>query len=215
MALGRVNRYSAVVSETVLLPVAEAKRQVTVDRIRRAARRLLITRGLDVTMSEIAAAADVSRRTLFRHFDSREKLLASALEEGIEQYGAQLPAFDGDWRTWLRGLCDAAHRMQAGYGRGYWELMHRTDLPGEIAAVEQNRRRHRRAAMERIAAKLWREAGGRGRPPAAIIAVVGGHLSARFTAAVTEDAGQTWQIAAGLAYDAISAALERPDGDRH
>lgn len=190
-----------------LPPVTEVKREVTVDRIRRAARALLMERGLDVTMDEIAAEAGVGRRTLFRHFESRERLLTSALEEGIARYGRALPTFDGDWRVWLRALCDSAHRMQSSYGGGYWELMHRTDLPDELAELERRRHRRRAAAMDRIASKLWKEAGGTGATPAALRANVNAHLSARFTAAVMTDAGQPWQVAADLAYEAILTAL--------
>jgi AcrR family transcriptional regulator len=184
--------------------IADAKRQATVDRILTAACRLLIERGLDVTMDEIAAEAGVSRRTLFRHFDTRERLVAEGLAVGIDRYGERLPSFTGDWRGWLADMCRTAHRMQASYGPGYWELTSRGDLPPEIAAVEARRRVRRREAMERIARKLWREAGGQGEAPPTILATVGGHLSARFTAAVTTDAGQGWEVAAQLAYLAIS-----------
>jgi len=62
--------------------------------------------------------------------------------------------------------------------------------------------------MDRIARHLWQEAGGMGDPPAMIIACVGAHLSARFTAAVTNDVGQPCRIAADLAYSAIGDLVE-------
>ena len=196
-----------IVTDVDDLPLADARRQLTVDRIRIAACELIMAQGLDVTMDELAAAAGVARRTLFRHFDSREKLLAAALDDGIRRYGDHLPAFDGDWLAWLRALCDVTHQMHASYGPGYWELMHRSDLPPELAEIEAGRRARRRQAMTRIARKLWRESGGAGQPPPAIDAVVAAHLSARFTVAVTDDAEQPWQVAADLAFDAISTAL--------
>lgn len=191
-----------------------AKRQATIDVVLGATRHLLMAQGLDATMDDIAEAAGVSRRTLFRHFESRERLVAEALDAGIQRYGESLPSFEGDWKAWLRQLCDTAHKTQAGYGPGYWELISRTDLPPEIAAVEERRGVRRRRAMERIARHLWREAGGDGDTPAAIIAVVGAHLSARFTAAVTSDVGQSWRTAADLAYTAITDLVEhlRPEG---
>jgi AcrR family transcriptional regulator len=187
--------------------MAEAKRQATVDRVLASARLLVMARGLDVTMDEIADDAGVSRRTLFRIFESRERLVAGALEAGVQMYGELLPSYDGDWRSWLRGLCQAAHRMQAGYGPGYWELTSRSDLPPEIAAVEKRRRARRREAMARIARKLWHEAGGEGSPPVTFVAGVSAHLSPRFTAAVTTDAGQPWKVAADLADSSIEALL--------
>jgi len=203
-------------TETATPTIADAKRQATVDVILAAARRLLLARGLDVTMDDIAEEAGVSRRTLFRHFESRERLIAESLEAGIQLYGELLPSFEGGWETWLRGVCDAAHEMQAGYGPGYWELTSRTDLPPEIAAIEGRRRTRRHEAMARIAGKLWREAGGDsdGDPPDIVVATVGAHLSARFTAAVLHDVGQSWRTAADLAYAAIADVLERECGGR-
>ena len=199
---------------TATQTIANAKRQATVDVILAAARQLLLARGLDVTMDDIAEEAGVSRRTLFRHFESRERLIAESLEAGIQLYGELLPSFEGDWKAWLRGVCDAAHEMQAGYGPGYWELTSRTDLPPEIVAVEGRRRTRRHDAMARIAGKLWREAGGDDDPPAMVVATVGAHLSARFTAAVLQDVGQSWSTAADLAYAAIADVLERERGER-
>ena len=194
--------------------VADARRQATVDQILVSAMRLVMDRGLDVTMDEIAEAVGVARRTLFRHFGSRERLLAGAYDAAIQRYGEQLPVFEPDWRSWLRSLCAAAHRMQAAYGPGYWQLTGRADLPDEIAAVEHRRRARRAQAMNRIARKLWTEAGGEGAMPERVRAAVGAHLSPRFTAAVTVDVGQTWHVAAELADAAITAAVEAAVADQ-
>jgi AcrR family transcriptional regulator len=187
--------------------VADARRQVTAELVRDAARTLLLDRGPDITMDDIAVAAGVSRRTVFRHFDSRDHLLAVALEDGIRRYGEHLPRFDGDWESWLRLLCDTTHRIHAQYGAGYWELLHRTDLPPELAATERKRQVLRRETMTRVAGRLFREAGGSGRTPADLIATVAAHLSPRFTAAVVHDAGQTWRMAADLSFAAIHQAV--------
>src|SRR5438270_2054107 len=111
---------------------ADVKRRAAGEHVLAAARTLVGSNGLDVTMDQIADAAGVSRRTLFRHFESRERLIAAAFATGIKRYGEQLPTYDdGDWRVWLRATCDAAHRMNASYGKGYWELTSRADLPSE------------------------------------------------------------------------------------
>jgi hypothetical protein len=62
--------------------------------------------------------------------------------------------------------------------------------------------------MERIARHVWQEAGGEDDPPAMIIACVGAHLSARFTAAVANDVGQPYSMAADLAFSAIRDLVE-------
>ncbi len=104
--------------------------------------------------------------------------------------------------------------MQAGYGAGYWELTSRTDLAPEIAAVESRRRTRRRRAMARIAQQLWHEAGGSGDAPPRVVAVVGAHLSARFTAAVVNDVGLHWSVASDLAYSAVSELVEAEAADQ-
>lgn len=186
----------------------DAKRQVAAERARDATRRLLRHRGFDVTMDEIADASGVSRRTLFRHFESREKLIASALQADIDHFGEQLPVHDGgDWRAWLTELSASAHRVQSGFGRSYWDLLHRTDLAAEIAHVNEQRRTGRREAMARVARRLWSASGREGAPPPSFVTCVIAHLSPRFTMAVTDDGGESWQTAAELAVAAISSAL--------
>jgi len=66
--------------------VAE-QRDLARERILRAARGALAERGLATTVDEVAEAAGVSRRTVFRHFDTRENLFAQALRESLRSYG--------------------------------------------------------------------------------------------------------------------------------
>jgi AcrR family transcriptional regulator len=197
------------VTDARLAPtLADDKRQATVDRVVTAARRLLGERGVDVTMDEIALAAGVGRRTVFRHFPSRDALLAVALRSGIRLYGEHIPSYDGgDWGDWLRALCLSVHRMHDSYGPGYWELTTRRDLPEEIAAAEASRRQLRRAAMDRFAATLWSSAGGIGATPAEVAAMVVSHLSVHFTVAVTADTDLTWRDAAELSRLAIASSV--------
>ncbi|MCK9929925.1 hypothetical protein MXD62_22635 [Frankia sp. Mgl5] len=141
--------------------------------------------------------------------DSREQLIAAAFAAAMEHYGEQLPAYDGDLRRWLCATCEAAHRMNASFGPGYWELTSRSDLPPDLAAAEQRRRLERRNAMARIASTVWHAAGHDGNPPDPLVAAVGARLSPHFTAAVMTDVGQQWQTTAELAYAAIIATLHR------
>jgi AcrR family transcriptional regulator len=189
--------------------VHDVKRRAVIETVELAACELLLRDGLDVTMDDIADVSGVSRRTLFRHFESRERLLASAFERGIRHYGEQLPEMTGDWRDALAALCDATHRMQASYGPGYWDLLHRRDLPPELEAVEARRRVRRRRAMDHLAAQLFRLAGGTGPTPASLKTAFAGFSSARFTAAIVHDAQGSWKQASRLAYDGIAAELRR------
>ncbi|WP_217155482.1 TetR/AcrR family transcriptional regulator [[Mycobacterium] fortunisiensis] len=188
--------------------LADVKRRAAIDHILAAARRLVLTSGLDVTMDEVAEASGASRRTLFRHFATRDKLLAAAFEAGILDYRAQLPTLTGDPQDWLRRTCRAAHEMNATIGRGFFELSSRRDLSPELAAVEVNRLGEFRAAMTDIAQVLWTSTGHAGQVPAELHATVCAHLSPYFTAALLIDAGQTWSAAADLAYGAISSTLQ-------
>lgn len=190
--------------------LADEKRQATVTRILRSARLFVAEHGLDVTVEEIAEAAGVSRRTLFRHFPTRDRLLAAAISAGLERYGELLPAYGGgDWRVWLDQLCRAVHRMNDSCGPGFWELSTRYDLPPELSAIEEQRRGARREVMTALAMTLWSAASGHGRCPQTVKTAVCIHLSPHFTAAVKDDSGQGWQQAAGLARSAIEAAVLR------
>jgi AcrR family transcriptional regulator len=164
--------------------------------------------GLDATMDQIADASGVSRRTLFRLFGSRDHLIASAFLAGMDFYGHELPPYEGDVDSWLRQTCDAAHRMNASSGPGFWELTSRTNLPADLEATERMRRRGFRRIVRDTAALLWTNSGGHGDPPGELVAVIGAHLSPHFTAAVVTDVGQGWQTASRLAYGAIGTFLE-------
>ena len=105
------------------LSLADEQRDVARSRIARAAREVLAQRGLSATVDDVAAAAGVSRRTVFRHFETRERLFAAAIRDGLRSYSHQLPELDGPAvDEWLLDLLVAAHRLNAHNGRAYWEL---------------------------------------------------------------------------------------------
>ncbi|MCL9762684.1 TetR/AcrR family transcriptional regulator [Frankia sp. AiPa1] len=188
-------------------PLAEAKRRAALDHVLTAARRYVIENGIDATMDQLAEASGVSRRTLFRLFGTREKLIAHAFQAAMTHYLQSLPTFRGDVDRWLRTTCAAAHRMNAAIGPGYWELSARADLPSELAALQVSTRHDWQHRIAAISAILWQEHGHAGDPPGTLLTTVGAHLSSHFTAAVITDAGRDWQTASALAYTAISGTL--------
>lgn len=190
-------------------PLGEIKRQAVIDHVLACARRLVLTTGLDVTMDQLADASGVSRRTLFRHFATREKLLAAAFEAGMAGYRHQLPRFDGDLDRWLRATCETVHRLNSTIGPGFFELASRSDLPPDLAAAESRRRREFRAAMVDITNTLWGASGRTGPAPTILATTVTLHLSPFFTAASSIDADKGWESAADAAYAAIGAAVAR------
>jgi AcrR family transcriptional regulator len=69
------------------LGLRERKKRAAREAIATAARRLFADRGFDdVTVAEVAAAADVSEKTVFNHFPTKEDLAFAGREEGIAQF---------------------------------------------------------------------------------------------------------------------------------
>lgn len=82
------------------LPQADARpgrdRRSTVPRIRVAARRLFLERGYEGTsMDAVAAAAPVSKRTLYQHFPAKAELFAAVIDDAWS-YFTRSPALPGD-----------------------------------------------------------------------------------------------------------------------
>ena len=69
------------------------KKRAARESIAATARRLFAERGFDaVTVAEIAAATDVSEKTVFNYFATKEDLAFAGREEGIAQFVAAIAA---------------------------------------------------------------------------------------------------------------------------
>jgi AcrR family transcriptional regulator len=69
----------------------ERKKRAAREAIAATARRLFAERGFDaVTVAEVAAAADVSEKTVFNHFATKEDLAFAGREEGIALFVAAI-----------------------------------------------------------------------------------------------------------------------------
>src|SRR3954469_10459849 len=67
------------------------KKRAARQAIAATARRLFAEHGFDnVTVAEVAAAADVSEKTVFNHFPTKEDLAFAGREEGIAQFVAAI-----------------------------------------------------------------------------------------------------------------------------
>ena len=139
-------------------------------KARRAAGALLRTRGLGVSMDEIAAASGIGRRTLFRHFASRDELIGAALEDAFRFYEDDLVAaidLEGPLGEWLRRIVRHMHETHLRAGRGTWELACTFDdtHPPEFAQANALRRGMRRRVTKLLVQRGWELAGGVGKPP--------------------------------------------------
>ena len=61
-------------------------RQALVD----AARRIIVTRGTDVSIQDITDEADVGFGSFYNHFETKAELFETAVSEVLEEYGARL-----------------------------------------------------------------------------------------------------------------------------
>jgi AcrR family transcriptional regulator len=189
--------------------LAQEQRDVARTRIVRAARRVLAERGLATTVDEVAEAAGVSRRTVFRHFSTRENLFAVALRDGLRTYGEHLPPVPADdLDSWLLDVLVAAHRLNAGNGRIYWELsVLEPDLTGDLAAAAAERREARKRWAAGVTRLMWRARGGRGNPPSWLTDAVAVHLSGFTTQSLAVDFDRTPDDVARVSARVLDAAL--------
>jgi AcrR family transcriptional regulator len=192
-------------------------------RIVKAAQRALARRGLAATVDEVADLAGVSRRTVFRHFATRERLFAAAIRAGLRTYGDHVPAapdLTGDTAAdaavvddaaiseWLRATVQAMHRINARNGRIYWDLSALDpELTGELAAVAAQRREARRQFALQVTRTLWSARGGRGEPPTWLADTVAVHLSGFTLQSLAGDFDRTVDEVSGVSTRVIDAAV--------
>lgn len=195
----------------VATPLADEQRDLARSRILRAARIVLAERGLAATVDHVAEAANVNRRTVFRHFTTRDGLFAAAIRDGVHRYALHIPPppEDDDLRGWLLDLLLVTHRLNARNGRVYWELaaLEPDDLTGELAKAAEERRESRRNFAVRVTARIWQARGGPGSPPTWLVDAVAVHLSTFTTQALAGDFGRTPDQVARVSAQVLEATL--------
>jgi len=189
--------------------LAEEHRDHARARILRAARGVLAERGLATRVDDVAAAAGVGRRTVFRHFETRDALLAAAVTDGMRSYADHIPRPEPGMPLdqWLDDVLVAVHRMNARHGRVYWELAFAADLDGELADVAETRRAARHQLVSQVTDWSWRAGGGKGHPPAWLADAFAVYLSAFATQALVGDFGRQPEEAGRAAAKALAAAV--------
>ena len=156
-----VRRFVVRASGRRALPLLEARREQVLD----AAEIVLAEVGVTATMDEIAEAAGIGRRTLFRYFPSREDLIAAAIERRYQRLDrevfddAHLAADDPD-ETHPAGA-DHDPPRAAQMGKAHWQVAADREVLnrlGAAAAAAPAGSASLRAAFHRT---LWELAGDR------------------------------------------------------
>ena len=190
--------------------LADEQREVAQARILRAAGLVLAARGLAATVDDVAEAAGVSRRTIFRHFVTRDALFVAVIRAGIRRYGEQIrPPEDDDLRGWLRELLAVTHKLNTGNGRVFWDLVgvQAAGLSEDLAMVAAECRDSRNRFAVSVTELLWQARGGAARPPQWLVDAVAVQLSGFTTQSLAGDLGRSPDAVAGVAARVIEAAL--------
>jgi AcrR family transcriptional regulator len=170
------------------------QRQLARDRIERAAVQVLADKGLSATVEEVAVAAGVSIRTVFRHFGTRDHMIATALRSQLYHYPDTLPvpASGTTLESWLPKLLERVHRVNAELGRAYWELASLGyTLSGELGEVAAERLAGRKRLVTSLARGAWRLADNPSEPPSWLVDLFAIHVSAFTTRELVSDFGRS------------------------
>jgi AcrR family transcriptional regulator len=191
--------------------LADEQRELAQARILRAAGAALAARGLAATVDDVAEAAGISRRTVFRHFATRDTLFVAVIRAGVRRYAEQIPAppDDDDLRGWLVELLEVTHRLNARNGRVFWDLVgvRAEDLSPDLAVVAAECRDSRNRFATTVAGLMWRARGGQDVPPQWLVDAVAVQLSGFTTQSLAGDLGRSPEEVAHVSAQVIEAAL--------
>lgn len=156
------------------------------------ARQLVADRGLAVSMDDIAEASGIARRTLFRHVQSRDALLADALNLALDQYETQLVELgkvELPLHQWLPAAVRIAHIANLQAGRGVWELAAAREgqLSEELMRVNMRRAEIRQRTTRELANTAWRISTGDAAAPSDVVDAFALCLSTFATQSMTAD----------------------------
>jgi AcrR family transcriptional regulator len=143
------------------LGLRERKKQQTRRAIAEAAKRLFLERGFDqVSVAEVARAADVSEQTVFNYFPTKEDLVFERMETFEHELLAAVrdrPEGEPAFRAFVRFILDRSNTAMAGDGR-----RRVTELTELVAASPSLRARERQVVAkytDALAALLAEETG--------------------------------------------------------
>ncbi len=178
-----------------------------------ATRLLLATQGLSLTMDQIADGSGISRRSLFRYFDSRDALVRAAIESALVEYETQLAsiaAIDGSLDDWLTRIIEHTHRSHLAAGLAIWQLTSSPvdQLAPELRDVDERRRAMRRRATRQLTDQAWSAAGGTAAAPDVVVEAMAMAVSSYTTQSLVVDLGQPVEEVARLSALMIAAVID-------
>jgi AcrR family transcriptional regulator len=191
--------------------LAAAQLALTRGRIVAAARQMMVQHGLSATVEQIATAAGVSPRTIFRHFSSHDQLVAEAMRDIYRDVWApvDLPDANADLRGFLYEIVSNSHHRNAELiGRLFWDLLAPgADGPAVINESLTTRLETRRQWIGRIAQVAWRGAGGSGEPPTHVTEAFWLHISGFAIFSYMADFGNSIDLAVESSTAILEAVL--------
>lgn len=173
-----------------LTPLLRRRREAVLDAVQP----LLAAEGVDVTMEQLAEAADIGRRTLFRYFPSREALIAAAVRRSYDRLLAEVfeaPPEGLDPEDTIRSVLQRTHEVAERMGRAHWQVAADPESHGELGDAVAARQQARARYVQRFTDLLWDRAGCAGEPPRWLVDAFGLVESLFAFQALQRDLGRT------------------------
>jgi AcrR family transcriptional regulator len=203
--------------------LAEAQQQITRARIRRAAMDVVARRGFGATVEEIAEVSGVSPRTIFRYYQTHDRLIAATVEDmfvacglpqGGDDFDAEIkgvPRHMDDLDGWIEGLATTFHTRSASiFGAAFWDISaprhHASDV---LSQLDDLRREYRLRGMRYLVDLVWQTAGGVGEPPTDLALAFALNLSVFTTQALVVDFDQSPAQIGALTADILKMLVRR------
>ena len=195
--------------------LASAQKQLARARIREAAREVVARSGFAATVEEIAQISGISPRTIYRHYQTHDRLIASTVKAMyFDDWIRDLNFSAEDFESWFDEFSVRVHRRSAEViGAAFWDIHGpQTETSEVLSEVDALRRDFRLRGMRHIASLVWHMAGGAGDPPDDLVLAFALNMSAFATRALIADFDQApdeiGRLTSGILKALVSDALE-------
>jgi AcrR family transcriptional regulator len=140
---------------------------------------LLVERGPDVTLEDIAERAEVGRRTIFRYFETKDHLIAHTIARFFRDLAARVPTREGrPLEAWLYDVARTIHEQNLRIAPAFIDgARRRREVPGVSMFLDRPGRRRFHQRMEALAQEAWLARHGDGAVPQPVAESFTLHLS--------------------------------------